>query len=395
MTPTPRALLAIAVGLAACSPASGEPVDPSTTPPAAAGTQRWELGLSVGLPLSALVDSRSSSHLYVAAKEGGLRVLQLRGATPPVEVASLPIGVLGGHHATALAQQGSTLFVGLGDFFNGQGARAGVVGVDVSDPAQPRIRSRWVSPAVMSGVTAVLANGTRLFVAAKREGVLVFDISGVDSTPLLTTILPDPDFPKDNPGPTEYPNARGLAVDGARLYVANDAGGLRIIDISNLAAPVEIGRYVNPGVVNKPRAYNSVHVVGNRAYLAVDYCGLEIVDVTMTSNPRRVGWWNPWACDTPANTWFNSAGHTNQLVFDAARRLVYLSSGASQLVAVDVSDETRPVLALQFRAAATEQGAWGVAAGPSELYLTYITALLPFRGTWSGIRSITPVQAVP
>jgi hypothetical protein len=71
---------------------------------------------------------------------------------------------------------------------------------------------------------------------------------------------------------------------------------------------------------------------------------------------------------------------------------VYLSAGASELVAIDVSDPARPILAGQFKAPGTDQGAWGIAAAAEETYVTYITALLPFRGTWSGIRGVTPLR---
>ena len=39
------------------------------------------------------------------------------------------------------------------------------------------------------------------------------------------------------------PAARGLALDGDRLFVAYDAGGLRVLDISDRANPVEIAHF--------------------------------------------------------------------------------------------------------------------------------------------------------
>lgn len=376
---------------AACQPA-GTSAPSTPTPAPVAGTLRWELPLPGGLPLAVAPDARGLPFLYVATKEGGLSVLRRNGTSAPVVVATVGISALGGLHATALLQRGTVLYLGIGDFFSSQGSRTGLITLDVSDPTSPRVTARWISSTVMSGTTALVASGSRLFLAAKRHGVLAFDISRSDTTPLLATILPDPNFPKPNPSATEHPNARGLAVDGTRLFVANDAGGLRIVDIADLGAPVELGRFINPGVRNKPQAYNSVQVANGRAYLAVDYCGLEIVDVTTPSTPRLLGWWNPWSCESASNIWLNSGGHTNQLHFDAARQLVYLSAGASQLVAVDVSAPGQPTLRGQFLSADPDQGAWGLASSTDETWLTYITAVVPFRGTWAGIRAINPIR---
>jgi hypothetical protein len=262
----------------------------------------------------------------------------------------------------------------------------------VQAPESPSVTARWLSPTVLSGTTSMLLDGTHLFLGAKRHGVFVFDVTRADTLIRIAEFLPDPNFPKSNPGTTEYPNTRGLALSGNRLYVANDAGGLRIVDVTNRAAPVEVAKYINAGVVNKPQAYNSVVVAGSVAYLALDYCGLEIVDVANPTGMRQLGWWNPWGCDTPANIWFNSPGHTNQLALDLARGLAYLSAGASELVVVDVSDPARPVLRGQFEASGGDQGAWGLALAADETYLTYILSALPFRGTWAGVRAVNPIR---
>ena len=51
---------------------------------------------------------------------------------------------------------------------------------------------------------------------------------------------------------------------------------------------------------------------------------------------RQIGWWNPWESHTIKNLWLNSPGHTNQIVLDANRKIVYLSAGDSELQMVDV-----------------------------------------------------------
>lgn len=389
MTLARHTAIAVAcLSLAACKAA--EPTTPPPPPPAA-GTLRWEFATPAGLPLAVQRDITGAPYLYVALKEGGLLVLRLNGTAPPTEVTRIPVSAFSGLHVTALTQQGTRLFLGLGDFFS-NATRTGLAVVNVQTPQQPTVRAQWISPTVLSGTTALLADGDHVFLAAKRDGVFVFDVSAADTVRRIAAFLPDVNFPTANPSSTAHPNARGLALAGSRLYVANDAGGLRVLDVSNRAQPVEVGKYINSGIVNKPQAYNSVWIDNTRAYLAVDYCGLEIVDVSNPSAIQRIGWWNPWGCDGASNIWFNSGGHTNQLVFNATRRLALLSAGASELVAVDVSNPANPQLRAQFEATGTDQGAWGVGDSPDETYITYITAVLPFRGTWAGIRAIAPIE---
>lgn len=363
-----------------------------TAAAAGAGELRWEFATPGGLPLAAVRDVQGMPYLYVAHKEGGVIVLRLAGAGRPTEVARITRASLGGVDATTLVQRGTQLFVGLGDFFSAQGSRTGLTVVNVGTPEQPVVTARWISPTVLTGTTTLLVDGSHAFLGAKRDGVFVFDVSGADTVRRIATFLPDPDFPTPNPGSTAHPNARGLALSGNLLFVANDARGLRVLDVSDRAAPREVAKYINAGVVNKPQAYNSVVVANGVAYVALDYCGLEILDVANPLAIRQLGWWNPWGCETAANIWFNSPGHSNQLGLDTARQLAYLSAGASELVVVDVADPARPVLKGKFEAAGVDQGAWGIAVASDETYVTYITALLPFRGTWAGVRAVTPIR---
>jgi hypothetical protein len=164
------------------------------------------------------------------------------------------------------------------------------------------------------------------------------------------------------------------------------------IDVSDRRNPREIAKYINSAPGAKPQAYNAVLLNGTTAYVTLDYCGLEILDVSNPQQIRQLGWWNPWDCDSSANVWFNSGGHTNQIVFDAQRRLAYMSAGGSELVVVDVTDPARPVLRHQYEHSAGAQAAWGLAVTPTETYLAYITAVVPYHGTWAGIKALTTTR---
>ncbi|MBN1146353.1 MAG: hypothetical protein JXA78_03790 [Anaerolineales bacterium] len=67
--------------------------------------------------------------------------------------------------------------------------------------------------------------------------------------------------------------AWGVAVAGNYAYVANQGGqggGLQVVDISNPAAPVEVGSYYLPDALG-------VAVAGDRIYMAAGSAGLYIL----------------------------------------------------------------------------------------------------------------------
>ncbi|MGQ9610018.1 MAG: LVIVD repeat-containing protein [bacterium] len=81
--------------------------------------------------------------------------------------------------------------------------------------------------------------------------------------------------------------ARAVHVEGSYAYLC--AGSfLAVLDISNPAKPVELGRVQLPDI-----AYD-VEVVGSYAYVADGWGGLIVIDVTDPRSPVEVGF-----CDTP------------------------------------------------------------------------------------------------
>ncbi len=355
-------------------------------------TERWAHPLRGSLPQAVVVDPRDDRQLFVALKQGGLAVLRApEGGGEPRDVARLPIARFGGLHVMHLELQGTTLYAALGDLFAARGSKAGLAAIDVRDAARPVIVGTWVSGDTLGGAAAVAVRGRYAYLAAMSAGVLVFDVESPGAIRHLTTVLPDPNFPRPNPNRTQRPNARGLALAGAHLYVANDAGGVRVLDLRDPAHPAEVGRYVNAGMGTRQQAYNSLVVDGTLLYAAIDYAGVEVLDVSNPVAITQVAWWNPWRAGTNANLWFNSPGHTNQLAFDAARRLLYVSAGDSELQVVSVADPRQPSLVAVHGEPRNGRGVWGVTLGPADVYLTYITTLVPFRGTWSGLVSVEPV----
>jgi len=112
-------------------------------------------------------------------------------------------------------------------------------------------------------------------------------------------------------------------VDGL-AYVAGGSSGLRIIDVSNPAAPVEVGALDIPGDAR------GVAVLGGLAYVAVRgapprFFGLRIIDVSNPAAPVEVGAVVPGAVGN----------------VEVVEGLAYLTSAA--LLVIDVSDPAAPM----------------------------------------------------
>lgn len=349
----------------------------------------WEYAAPREFPQGIQSDALNRPLLHVAMKNGGLVIMDSGGKNrPPKVIARLGTEQFGKLDVMRLTQKGENLYLALGDFFNAFGAPAGLAIVNVKNPKQPRVLSLWQSAKKQSGAAAVIVSGRYAYLGAMKEGVMIFDVANPNRIEPVSTFLPDVHFPRKNPGSTQHPNARGLFLDGNLLYVAFDSGGLRVLDVGDKKRPKEIGRYVQKAMAKKQQAFNDVVVRDKLAYLPTDYAGFEIVDVRNPRDIRPVGWWNPWEAHTLKNLWFNSPGHTNQIAIDWKKKLAYLSAGGCELQVISIADPSRPRLTATHGRRDGKLGAWGVTIAADRVYLAYISAVVPFRGTWSGIKAL-------
>jgi len=353
-------------------------------------TVAWEYPTPGLSPQAMLWDGLGRGFLYVALKNGGLSVLDVsRPDLAPTRVASVGTTSFKGLHVMHLTQQKELLYLALGDFFDSKGSPAGLGIVNVADPRKPRVVGVWATEERLRGAAAVQIRGRYAYLGAMTSGIFILDVSDPARISQAAEILPDVDFPRKKPGKTQHPNARGLVLRGRYLYVAFDSGGLRIIDVADPLKPREIGRYLNPGMLKKQAAYNNLVLHGDTAYVATDYAGMEVLDIGDPRSIRLISWWNPWKADTLRNVWFNSPGHTNQIEYDASRHRVYLSGGDSDLRVLDVSSPGRPRLVGRYGEPGDRRGTWGLTLAPHHVCLAYITAVVPYHGTWSGIKAVT------
>ncbi|HEY3296684.1 MAG TPA: hypothetical protein VGL38_14735 [bacterium] len=121
-----------------------------------------------------------------------------------------------------------------------------------------------------AGAHDLCVQGHYAYVASTDAGLRIFDI-GNSAAPVQVGVF-------DSPG-----SATGVAVQNGLAYVADGTSGLRIVNVSNPAAPTEVGFYDTPSL-----ALN-VAVSGNYAYVADGYSGsLRIIDVTDPAAPFEV-----------------------------------------------------------------------------------------------------------
>lgn len=328
-------------------------------------------------------DESGKPILYVANKDAGLRIYDISGQ--PRLIKTIDRKALHSLDVMNLSQSGRHLLLALGNTFSSN-QKSGVAVIDVSDPARATVEDIWDDSKERGGSGAVEVEGDSVFLAAMKNGLLTFDLSRDGRLHFVSSFVPELNFPDARPDKSKI-NARGLSVRNGLVYLLYDAGGLRIIDVRNKNRPVEIGRYSNPVMNKKPRAYNNLVLDGDLAYVAADYCGLEVLDIGNPSRIRQVSWWNPAKCEESAWRWFKSPIHTNEIAFDRGCKTLFMSSGKSDMQVVNVSDPAHPRPLGEYGGVDNDIGTWGVSKHGRNVYLSYICTLgIPFSSRWSGVK---------
>lgn len=171
---------------------------------------------------------------------------------------------------------GTTLYVA-----SSSGTRS-VHAYDVSDPANPRLTARLAST---NGVAHDMhardgiVYGAYLPLSQGQIGELVI-ASGEGTSPLSFTTYPG-----------AFTHSSWLSESGRYLYVLDEVvnAPVRIYDVSDPTAPVEVGRY-QPRVGTIPHQLEVVD--GERAYLAHYKHGVEVLDVSDPVRPRLIGFFD-------------------------------------------------------------------------------------------------------
>ncbi|MCP4414747.1 MAG: hypothetical protein GY808_19490, partial [Gammaproteobacteria bacterium] len=109
-------------------------------------------------------------------------------------------------------------------------------------------------------------------------------------------------------------------VSGNIAYFGN-GGYLEIVDISNPANPVELGKIVLPSIPQ------NVTVSGNYAYVANEFDGLRIVDISNPASPIETGF-------------FDTSGRTEGIAVSG--NYSYLANASDGLRIINISNPASP-----------------------------------------------------
>ncbi|MCB0626329.1 MAG: hypothetical protein KDC43_21025 [Saprospiraceae bacterium] len=342
--------------------------------------------------LAGQFDALGRPYLYSANNELGMILYDVEDPSDLFPIDTFPNSLFGNLKVTNLFQEGQYLYLSLGGF-PGAGQDVGLATLDVTDPVSPVILDVWKSSTFSEGVAIVVIEGSYAYLGGMEEGLLILDVSDKENIAFVSHILPDPNWPQP-PGPFSVPNARGMAIRGDLVFVCYDAGGLRVIDVTDKENPQEVSKYINTEMndITQP-AYNNIQLVGDYAYIGVDYCGLEVVDISDPLDIQGVYWYNPWDC-TPA-IWSGNDGHVNELVKTPEEDLLFVSAGDTELMAFDLSDPALPKKVGEMAMLEDSAAVWGVRLHENYLVLSFIDnsglwipGLQPFYSDYGGIRIV-------
>lgn len=187
----------------------------------------------------------------------------------------------------------------------------------------------------------VYVSGGYVYVADGSGGLKIID-------PGLPAVDAEGDRATENPvnpvliGSCGVPGgpANGVFVEGGFAYVAAGTGGLKVIDVSDLTAPVEVGQLAGTSLSDAQK----VAVVGNFAYVADGRNGLKVVDVADRSQPVLMGGY--YIPDSDDLDVLPGYAHDVSLI----GILAYVAAGNEGFQVIDVSDPSSPAYYSRYHA---------------------------------------------
>lgn len=349
------------------------------------------------LPYSAytsVFNKNDAPYIYSACRELGIVTFDISDINDPIPVDTIGTASLNGLLPTNLKQTGNYLYCSLGGYDGFFPQKPGLAILDLSNPSNPEVTDIWDTIIFDQGAAIAISDGEFAYLGAMDDGVILLNVNNKNDIKFISSFLPDPDFP-EVAGIFSTPNARGLSLYGSdKLMVANDAGGLRMIDISDKENPVEIGKYVNMGIEDIAQsAYNNIVIVDHYAYIAVDMCGLDVVDIS-DEEMETIYWFNPWNCDS--SNWIGRPGHTNEIEV-VGDSLLFVSGGDSELLIFDITNRENPVLVGEYINEFDSIVAWGVDVHENYVSLALVNNEIVQIPYYSNIGGITILEwdAIP
>jgi hypothetical protein len=247
----------------------------------------------------------AEGYAYVTESQYGLHIIDIGDGTQPVEVGNFEVlGVTWQAHIS-------------GSYAFSAHSKDGMIIVDVSNPAKPKQISQLDTP---GEAREVLVQGNYAYIADDTGGLRIADVA-------------NPQAPMEI-GVWDSLDVWRVAVEGQYAYiiegVVNNPDWLRILDISNLSNPVEMGSLQLPDFAHKVVVRNDI------LFIAADDAGLLVIDASDPNNPVKIG------------------SYVTPDVYDVFIRDQYAflaaADGFGGLIILDISNPTIPALSGQYNA---------------------------------------------
>jgi len=226
--------------------------------------------------------SHSGDVIYMADGLAGLKVIDVSTPTQPTLLGKLD--TKGFSHGITISADDK--FVYIAD--NGEdGGTPGLRVVNVSDPSSPAMVTQrdeqWATQVALS------ANGEKLYITDKKAGIMITDTSNISS--FIGGVL---DFANTRLG-SYVVTDKGISADivlskdGKRAYVANKKPGIKILDISDASHPKLLGKYDGDGFAGESIAKSiALSKDEKRLYIANRKTGVEVIDISDVTAPKKI-----------------------------------------------------------------------------------------------------------
>lgn len=213
----------------------------------------------------------SGEYAFVPAGLGGLNIIDISDPERPYVVSE--------YHGYGCDWGRLYAWHVSGDYAYGAGRECGIKVIDVSDSGHPSHAADYTNGGTgqwwYEQIDGHHSDGrSTLFAAVHTRGVEIVNASIPEAPMPLVTV------------PTENAWAVKVSDDGKLVYVADGAGGLKIINVADLHAPEIIGEAEASGVAK------DVEVYGSYAFAAVGAAGVDMFDVSDPASPILVANYN-------------------------------------------------------------------------------------------------------
>ncbi len=286
-------------------------IDISTpTAPKVVGTYKISVANSRAYGLAV-----AGQYVYLAGSWMGLQIVSIADPTAPTLVGSLAKDEKNvPYHFSAVDVSGNSAYVN--DPTNGLRI------VDVADPAAPKIVGTYADK---SGLTfGVAAHGSTVYATQTRS---IFGINvSVPTAPTPGTTYSVP------------AKANALVADDEYLYVADEEGGLQIVNIKQETPQVKKGQPKLLGRYIGGRKVYDFDIAGNYAYLAAGD-QMTVLDISDQTKPTVVAMYTP--SEAVMNKFKGVRNVTYYTGIDVQDQHAYLAA-AGLVEIVNIADPAKP-----------------------------------------------------